>query len=159
MAKLSPRFPSGKTVALTVGIAAIAATLGTLSAPVTVRVDGRSMISDVAPVTTVKGTYLPLRVVAESLGADANYDAKTGTIELTRAGDTLRLRAGENVATLNGKKMTLRSAPFSVRGRTMVAMTTIARAFKTRVHYDPSHAIVDVVTDGTEEAGAQNDAP
>jgi hypothetical protein len=55
--------------------------------------------------------------------------------------------------------MTLRSAPFSVRGRTMVATSTIARAFKTHVHYDPSHAIVDVVTDGTEEAGAQNDAP
>jgi hypothetical protein len=159
MAKLSPRFPSSKTVALTAGIAAIAATLGTLSAPLTVRVDGRSMISDVAPVTTVKGTYLPLRVVAESLGADANYDPKTGTIELTRAGDTLHLRAGETIATLNGKTMTLRSAPFSVRGRTMVATSTIARAFKTHVHYDPSHAIVDVVTDGTEEAGAQNDAP
>jgi hypothetical protein len=107
----------------------------------------------------VKGTYLPLRVVAESLGADANYDPKTGTIELTRAGDTLHLRAGETIATLNGKTMTLRSAPFSVRGRTMVATSTIARAFKTHVHYDPSHAIVDVVTDGTEEAGAQNDAP
>ena len=159
MAKISPRFPSLKSVGLTAGIAVFAATVGSLSAPVSVRVDGRSMVSDVPPVTTAKGTYLPLRVVAESLGADTNYDTKTGTIELVRDGNTLRLRSGDRVATLNGRKMTLRSAPFSVRGRTMVPTTTIARAFKTRVNYDPSHAVVDVITTDSEEAGAQNDAP
>jgi hypothetical protein len=159
MVKISPRFPSIKSVVVTTGIALFAATVGTLSAPVSVRVDGRSMISDVPPVTTVKGAYLPLRVVAESLGVDTNYDSKTGTIELVRGGNTLRLRAGDRVATLNGQKMTLRSAPFSVRGRMMVPTTTIARAFKTRVNYDPSHAVVDVITTDSEEAGAQNDAP
>jgi hypothetical protein len=143
---------------ITAGVAVIAATMGSLSAPVSLRVDGRSMVSDVPPVTTVKGTYLPLRVVAESLGADANYDPKSGTIELVRGSDTLRLRAGDRIATLNGNKMTLRTAPFSVRGRMMVAMTTIARAFKTHVHYDPSHAVVDVISNGTEEAGAQSES-
>jgi hypothetical protein len=160
MAKISPRFPSAKTVLATAGLATLAATFGTLSAPVSVRIDGRRMISDVPPVTTTKGTYLPLRIVAESLGADTNYDAKTGTIELTRGGNTLRLRSGDRIATLNGQTMTLRSAPFSVRGRTMVPTTTIARAFNTRVHYDPSHAVVDVMTTAGDEAvAASTDAP
>lgn len=159
MARISPRFPSLRSVSVTVGIALFASAVGTLSAPVSVRVDGRSMISDVPPVTTAKDTYLPLRVVAESLGADTNYDAKTGAIELVRGTSTLRLRSGDRVATLDGRKMTLHSAPFAVRGRTMVPTTTIARAFKTRVQYDASHAVVDVITTGSEDAGAQTDAP
>ncbi len=159
MAKISPRYPSLRSVSVTAGVAVFAAAVSTLSAPVSLRVDGRSMVSDVPPVTTAKDTYLPLRVVAESLGADTDYDAKTGAIVLVRGTSTLRLRTGDRLATLNGRKMTLRSAPFSVRGRTMVPTTTIARAFKTRVQYDPSRAVVDVITTNSEEAGAQTDAP
>ena len=54
---------------------------------------------------------------AESLGAETNYDANSGTIELTRADDTLRIHVGDRIATLNGKKLTLKTAPFAVRGR------------------------------------------
>lgn len=159
MVKISPRFPSLKTVAATAVLASLAAAMGALSHPVAVRVDGRRMISDVPPVTTAKGTYLPLRVVAESLGADTSYDPKTGSIELIRDNDTLRMRTGDKVATLNGNTMTLRTAPFSVRGRTMVSMAAIARAFKTRVRYDRSHSVVDVLTSGMSEPGAQVDTP
>jgi hypothetical protein len=113
--------------------------------------------SDVPPVTTAKGAYVPLRVVADSLGADTNYDPKTGTIELVRANDTLRFRVGDRNATLNGNKMTLKAAPFAVRGRTMVPLTVIARAFNTHVRYDKARAQIDVMTSGTMEPGAQDD--
>ena len=154
MGKISPRFPSRKTVAVTAGIATLAAVISTLSHPVDMRLDGHTMASDVSPVTTAKGTYVPLRVVAESLGADTNYDSKTGNIELVRANDTLRLRVGDRNATLNGYKMTLKSAPFSVHGRTLVPLATIARAFNTKVRYDAARAVVDVMTGPQQEPGA-----
>jgi hypothetical protein len=97
--------------------------------------------------------------VADSLGAQTNYDAKTGSIELIRADDTLRLRVGDESATLNGKPLPLKPAPFAVRGRTMVPLNVIARAFKTKVHYDQAHAQIDVITAGTLEAGAEQPAP
>ena len=122
MAKLSPQFPSVRTILVTIGIAAVSAAVTSLSHPAVLSVDGQNMISDVPPVTTVKGAYVPLRAVAELLGADTNYDAKTGGIELVRAGDTLRFRVGDRVATLNGMPMTLKQAPFAVRGRTMVSL-------------------------------------
>ena len=159
MEKISPRFPKRKTVGATALAAAFAAALTSLSHPAALRVDGQRMISDVPPVTTAKGAYVPLRAVAESFGADTNYDAKTGTIELVRGTDTLRLRTGDRAATLNGNKMTLKNAPFAVRGRTMVPLTVIARAFKTNVHYDASHAKIDVINPGLVEAGAQEEAP
>ncbi len=159
MEKLSLRFPSRRTVGATVVASAFAAALTSLSHPASLRIDGLRTTSDVPPVTTAKGAYVPLRAVAESLGADTNYDAKSGTIELTRADDTLRLHVGDRVATLNGKKLTLKTAPFAVRGRTMVSLNVIARALKTNVRYDVSHAKIDVMTPGLVEAGAQEVAP
>jgi hypothetical protein len=151
MAKISPAFPKPKTVGATFVIAVCAAAMTSLSHPAALRVDGQRMISDVPPVTTARGVYVPLRVVADSLGADTNYDAKTGRIELVRADDTLRLRVGDRNATLNGNKMTLRAAPFAVSGRTMVPLNVIARAFRTHVRYDTAHAQIDVVTAGSPE--------
>jgi hypothetical protein len=159
MAKLSPVFPKAKTVLATMGIAAFSAALSSLSHPAALTVDGQKTISDVPPVTTAKGAYVPLRAVADSLGAQTNYDAKTGSIELIRADDTLRLRVGDESATLNGKPLPLKPAPFAVRGRTMVPLNVIARAFKTKVHYDQAHAQIDVITAGTLEAGAEQPAP
>jgi hypothetical protein len=159
MAKISPRFPKGKSIAATVAVSAFAAALTSLSHPAALRVDGQRMVSDVPPVTTAKGAYVPLRVVAESLGADTNYDVKTGTIELIRANDTMRLHIGDRTGTLNGNRFSLKAAPFAVRGRTMVPLTVIARAFRTNVHYDGAHAKIDVMTPGTLDAGAQQDEP
>jgi hypothetical protein len=157
--KISPRLPSAKTVAATAAIAAFAAVLSSLSHPAALRVDGQRMISDVPPVTTAKGAYVPLRVVAETLGANTNYDAKTGTIELIRANDTMRLHVGDRSATLNGNHFTLHAAPFAVRGRTMVPLQMIARAFKTRVRYDTAHAQIDVMTSATDGAQQDSDSP
>jgi hypothetical protein len=159
MAKLSPRFPSRRSIGATVAISACAAVLSSLSHPAALRVDGHRMVSDVPPVTTAKGAYVPLRAVAESLGADANYDAKTGLIELVRGNDTLRLHVGDRAATLNGRALALKSAPFAVRGRTMVSLNVIARAFKTNVRYDVSHAKIDVMTSGALDANALDETP
>ncbi len=144
------RRPSARSIALTAVVAVVAAATLSLSKPAALRVDGRRMASDVPPVTTTKGAFVPLRVVAESLGADTNYDAKTGIIELIRGSDTMRLRSGDRVATLDGKKLLLRTAPFSVRGRTMVPLATIARAFGTRVSYDRARANIDVMEPGVD---------
>ncbi len=158
MAKISPRFPERRTVAATAVIAAFAAALTSLSHPAALRVDGHRMISDVPPVTTAKTAYVPLRAVAETLGAEMNYDAKTGAIELIHSGDTMRLHVGERAATLNGYKLTLANAPFAVRGRTMVPLQVIARAFKTHVRYDTGHAQIDVMTAGPDDPSTEGDA-
>jgi hypothetical protein len=155
--KISPQYPKLKTVAATVVLAACSAAMSSLSHPAALRVDGMMTASDVPPVTTAKGAYVPLRVVADSLGADTNYDPKTGSIELVRANDTLRFRVGDRNATLNGNRMTLKAAPFAVRGRTMVPLAVIARAFNMHVHYDTARAQIDVMTSGTVEPGAQDD--
>ncbi len=144
---------------LTAILAASGAALSALSNPAALRIDGRRLVSDVPPVTTAKGAYVPLRLVAQSFGGKTSYDPKTGTVELDRGNDTLRLHVGDRHATFNGHSLTLKAAPFSVRGRTMVALSTVASALRTRVRYEPARANIDVMTPGLDEPGASADTP
>ena len=153
------RAPGVRSVVVTTVLAASAAALSALSNPAALRIDGERMVSDVPPVTTAKGAYVPLRFVARSFGAETSYDPKTGTVELVRAHDTLRLHVGDRQATFNGRKLTLKAAPFSIRGRTMVALSTVASTFRTKVRYEPARANIDVMTTGADDPGPAGDTP
>jgi len=159
MAKRRSLLPSRNLVLVTVLIATIASVMVAASQPPSLHIDGQKITSDVPPVTSLKGeAFVPLRPVAEALGAEMSYDHKSGMVEVIHGTDKLRLRVGDRVATLNGRKMTLRHAPFAVRGRIMVALNTIRRAFGSKVSYDPARAKIEVMTPGMVEAGAQQDS-
>ncbi|HEY8298755.1 MAG TPA: copper amine oxidase N-terminal domain-containing protein [Candidatus Baltobacteraceae bacterium] len=150
----------GMTMAITAVIAlAVSMTLA-FSRPVEVRVDGQRLLSDVPPVSTVSDrVYVALRPLGDALGAVTHYDEKTGQIDVVRGDQTLKLRVGDTHATLNGMPMTLKHTPFRVRGRVMVNIKSLARAFGVRVRYDKRTARIDVQTPGVIEAGAQPGAP
>jgi hypothetical protein len=147
--------PSAKTLGLT-AIVALLFSLGLfVSRPVDVMVDGTRMESDVPPVTTTPNdVYVPLRSIADALGARTMVEAKPSRIVVIRGSDALQLRIGDVHATLDGMPMTLERAPFQVRGRVMVGLHTVARAFGVRVSYDPIAGRVNVMTPGIGEAPA-----
>jgi hypothetical protein len=141
-------------------VTALAASLAlALSTPPTISVDGQRLASDVAPVTTPAGAYLPLRVVSDASGARTSYDGRSGQIVVRRGSDVLAMRVGTTAANMNGHRVTLAKAPFTVRGRVMVASTTISRAFGSTVRYDVPHGRVIVRTPGVVVAGAADDEP
>jgi len=149
---------------ITLGTAALIALAVSLtfafSKPIEMLVDGQRVLSDVPPVSAVGDkVYVPLRAVSEALGAETKYDARTGVIEVQRGDETLRVKIGQPQARLNGAPMTLKHPPFRVRGRVMVNVKAIARAFNVRVSYDKRTSRVTVNTPGIIEAGAQEEAP
>jgi hypothetical protein len=141
--------PGLAAVAVTAA-AAIAASLAiSIAKPVEVRVDGQPMLTDVAPVRTGAETvYVPLRPLSDALGAETRYDAKSGDIFMTRGDQQLHLKIGDVHATLNGMPMTLTNAPFRVRGRAMIGLHTVQKAFGVRVRFDKATSRVDVDTPG-----------
>lgn len=142
--------PGWKTLAVTAVLAIAASVSYALAKPVEVRIDGQPMVTDVPPVrTNSEAVFVPLRALSEALGAEARYDDKSGDIFLTRGDQLLHLKIGDRHATLNGMPMTLQHAPFRVRGRAMIALHTVPRAFGVRVKYDKSASRVDVDTLGT----------
>jgi hypothetical protein len=120
--------------------------------PTVMLVNGQRVDSDVAPVTTVnKRAFVPLRSIADALGAETIVDGKGENIAVVLGNQSLRLRVGDTHATLNGMPLTLKHAPFRVRGRVMISLDAVARAFKVRTRYDPRNARIEVVTPGIGE--------
>lgn len=151
--------PSGRLIAATAA-AALAASLSlALSTPATISVDGQRLASDVAPVTTPGGAYLPLRAIADAAGAQTTFDTDTGEVAVHRGTDVLVMRPGTTAARLNGHRVTLAHAPFTVHRRTMVAGDTIAATFGSTVRFDRKHDRVVVRTPGVVMAGAADDEP
>ena len=157
---MTSRRPQWKTLWVTALIALGVAVLLTFSRPVELRVDGQSVLTDVAPVTHDHEVFVPLRVIAEALGADTHFRSRRGegdTVEVIRGDKRLHFEIGKTQATLNGLPMTLVHAPFRVRGRVLVGMHAISRAFGVKTRYNRRTARIDVDTPGVIEAGAQAD--
>jgi copper amine oxidase-like protein len=151
--------PSLRIVLATAAVALAVSLSLALSTPATISVDGQRLASDVGPVTTAAGAYLPLRAVAEASGAQTSFDAATGAITVRRGTDVLVMHPGSARGNLNGHVVTLAHAPFTVRGRTMVASATITATLGSTVRFDPKHQRVVVRTPGVVVAGAADDEP
>jgi hypothetical protein len=130
-----------------------------LSKPIEVRVDGQPLLSDVPPVASAKdGVFVPLRPVSEALGAETRYEGKSGDVVVTRGDQVLHLKVGSTKAKLNGMPMTLHHAPFRVRGRVMVSLSAVERAFSVRVRFNKDTARVEVEQPGVSANGSQFEA-
>jgi hypothetical protein len=151
--------PSGRLIAATAAIALMASLSLALSTPATISVDGQRLASDVPAVTTPSGAYLPLRAIADAAGAKTTFDTANGDIVVRKGTDVLVMRAGAATAKMNGHRVTLAHAPFTVHGRVMVASATIADTFGSTVRYDSKHGRVLVRTPGVVVAGAADDVP
>jgi hypothetical protein len=140
-------------------LATLASIVSVASRPAVLSVNGEDVSADVPPITVARQAYVPVRTVADRLGAQTSYDAHTGVLEIVRGDDTLRFRVNDRHATFNGAPVTLTHAPFIVRGRTMVSINALARTFGSRVSYDPNARRISVKSEGIVEAGAQQVAP
>jgi N-acetylmuramoyl-L-alanine amidase len=153
------RAPNWRTLVITAVAALLASALLVLSQPVAMMVDGQRIESDVPPVTTTPDkVFVPLRSIADALGAEINVDERSGRIEVIRGNQTLKFRVGDAKASLNGMPFTLKHPPFRVRGRVMIALHVVASAFDVRVRYDPRTAQIDVMTPGIGQAAEPSSA-
>jgi hypothetical protein len=131
------------------GIALVASALLAFSRPIEMLVDGERVDTDVAPVTTAsEKVFVPLRSIADALGAQTETDAKSGAVTVVLGAQALHVRVGDNHARLNGVPFTLKHAPFRIRGRVMVSLDAVARALHVHARYDPRNARIEVITPG-----------
>jgi hypothetical protein len=150
------RLYSGLSLRALVVVAVVALGVSVLlvfSRPIVMLVDGERVDSDVSPVTTASDkAFVPLRSIADALGAETEVDQKTDSVYVVLGSQSLRVRVGETHATLNGMSFTLKHAPFRVRGRVMISLDAVARALHVRAKYDSRNARIEVMTPGIGEA-------
>jgi hypothetical protein len=110
-----------------------------------VSVNGTNQTIDAAPVIRSGRTFVPIRFISETLGADVSWDAGTQAIGVTLSSHQIGLRIGSTQAIVDGALSVLEAPPFIDHSRTMVPLRLISEAFGAEVSWDPVSRQVTVL--------------
>jgi len=89
-------------------------------------------------------TMVPVRLIAEGLGAQVNYDAPTKTVTVILGNDTIVMKIDDKYATINGKSVLLDAPPTIRSGRTFIPVRFVSEAFRAQVDWDAATRTVTV---------------
>lgn len=84
---------------------------------------------DVAPFIKDNRTMLPVRYIANAIGAEVNYDPKTRIATFQKYQSVVTLNIDKNVMYVNGSPVQLYTKPANVEGRIFLPLVNIAQAF------------------------------
>ena len=98
------------------------------AAEITVVLDGTPVEFDVQPQLVSGRVLVPVRFIAEELGAEVDWDASTRTVTIEANDDVIILTIGSSDFTINGETQQMDVAPRLSGGRTLVPVRFIAEA-------------------------------
>lgn len=93
---------------------------------------------EVAPFTVNDRTMVPVRVIAESFGAQVGWEEAAQTVTVSVPGKEIVLVLGSSEVYVNGESVTLDVAAMEQNGRTLVPLRFITETFGYTVKYLPS---------------------
>jgi hypothetical protein len=102
---------------------------------VKVYLNSELMEFDVPPKILNGRTLVPLRFIAEKLGAEVTWDDESRTAKLVKDGDTILVAVGDNTMYVNDRAITLDVPPTIVNNRTLVPLRAIAESFQIDVDW------------------------
>ncbi len=111
---------------------AIVLTVGNVVATV----DGETVVNDVAPVIRNERTMLPIRFIAEALGATVTWNDDTDTVTITREGLVIEIVIGQPYALVNGTPVLLDAPAFIENSRTYLPIRFVAENLGATVIWD-----------------------
>jgi len=94
---------------------------------------------------------IPVRFIAESMGAKVGWDGKTQTVTIEMDGTIIQMTIGHKTYTINGESRTMDTAPVLVKGwdRTVVPIRFVAEALGMDVQWNAQDRIV-IIAPGTD---------
>lgn len=81
-------------------------------------------------------SLVPLKAIADWLGASIEFDKVSKIIELKSESSTVSLKLGSDVASINGKLVQLQSPAIEQSGTTYVPLRFVCEAFAAKVKFD-----------------------
>jgi uncharacterized protein YkwD len=134
------------TMCLAVLFAAVLTANAAEAAPISVLVNGKSLDLDVAPLIEEGRTLVPVRAIAESLGAVVGWDAQARRVEISLNEDRLSLIIDNNIAYVNGIPRQLEAPARIVGGRTLVPIRFISESLHAEVEWAAVSRTVIITT-------------
>ncbi len=110
-----------------------------------INIFGKIVKNDVAPKIVDGRTVLPIRVVAEALGADVDWDPDTQKVTITKGDTVIELFIGKTIAYVNGEPVQLDVAPFIENDRTYLPVRFVSEYLGAIVNWDAETRTVIIV--------------
>ncbi len=117
------------------------------------KVNGQPQTLDVPPQLLEGSTMVPLRFVAEALGAELKWDAPERRTLSTET-RTVVLWVDQKRALINGQTVRLDVAPSMLSGRTMVPLRFAADSLGAELIWNPSDRSITLIAGGAAIAGS-----
>lgn len=100
-------------------------------------------------------TLVPVRFIAEQMGANVGWEPKTMTVPIERDDLHIVLTIGDSKALVNGKEVAFDSQAITSGGRTLVPLRFVSEALGAEVNWDSPTSTVFISTQ--EDANAKYD--
>lgn len=100
-------------------------------------------------------TMIPVRCLAEQLGADVSYDSTLKAARIVRAGVEIIMPIGSKTCTVNGEPFQMDVAPYIENGRTMIPARYVSELFGQNIQWI-SETRTAAVTENKALAGNTN---
>lgn len=156
MCKKFPKL-TALVLALVMGFSVFPA--GAAAPTVSINLDGVYLdCKDAKPTSKSGRIMVPIRSLAEALGADVGWDSATAQVTLTRANTNIVLTLGSKTAYVNGQAMEMDVAPYTSGGRTMIPVRYISEFFGQTVTWDGKTRRVYVAEDKSVAEGSNLEA-
>lgn len=88
------------------------------------------------PVKKEGRTLVPLRVIAQGLGAQVNWNPQNRSVNIVKGDVNINLTIDNNTSIVNGRKIQLDVPATIINGRTMVPLRFISQSLGSQVNYD-----------------------
>ena len=115
---------------------------------VTVKLNGKQLSFETAPVIRDGTTLVGFRSIFEALGCSVSWDDSTKTVTAKKDGTVIILKIGSRQAVVNDKTKELLQAPEIIGSSTMVHVRFISEELGLRVEWDDSIKCVSIIDTG-----------
>lgn len=109
-----------------------------------IEIDGKNVISDVAPFINNERTLVPIRVISENLGYNVNWDNNSRKVTVKNNDKTIELFIGKKKVNVNGANNSIDVAPMIKNERTFVPLRFISESFDNDVNWDKGTRTVKI---------------
>lgn len=100
---------------------------------------------DTVPFVQDSRTLVPVRFVAEAIGAQVEWDSENQVVKIANNDSVITLKVGENTYSLNGKTSEIDTKSIIKDSRTFIPIRFVAEALGLNVEYNDTDKIVTLV--------------
>jgi len=126
----------------------LATSISSVDPGIKVYVNGRQTPFDVLPVIVSGRTLVPIRAVAEQLGAQVGWDPATFTATITLGAQIVQVTKDSTTALVNGQPVALDVAATITDGRTLLPLRFVSESLGEQVDWHPGSggsAVISIV--------------